>query len=245
MFQDGDVGRDGGGHAPDLEVGQGPKGATDSHVPVPTPDHELADQIVVVLADLVTRLVAAVEPNAEAVRHPESVDPARTGQERPAGRVFGVDPHLDGVTGDGDVVLAEVQWFARGDPELLFDEVQPGHQLGHRMLDLEAGVHFEVVEGPVLVEELDRSGVGVAAAQRHGDGCLAHGCPHVVGKIGSRRLLNELLVAALGRAVTFAEVDGVAVGVGQYLNLDVTGGGQVPLHVDLVTGEVGQRLALG
>ena len=32
---------------------------------------------------------------------------------------------------------------AFGDAELQFDQVEPGDQLGDRMLDLEAGVHLE------------------------------------------------------------------------------------------------------
>ena len=42
-----------------------------------------------------------------------------------------------------------------------------GDHLGHRMLDLQARVHLEEVERPVVVEqELDRAGVGVADGGR-------------------------------------------------------------------------------
>ena len=30
-----------------------------------------------------------------------------------------------------------------GDAQLLGDQVEPGHQLGHRVLDLQAGVHLQ------------------------------------------------------------------------------------------------------
>ena len=49
---------------------------------------------------------------------------------------------------------------------------------------------------------------------------------------GAGRLLDQLLVAALDRAVALAEVNDVAVGVGEHLDLDVAGVGQVALEVD-------------
>jgi hypothetical protein len=41
--------------------------------------------------------------------------------------------------------------LARGDPELLFDQVDPEPHLGDRVLDLEAGVHLEEVERALLL----------------------------------------------------------------------------------------------
>ena len=51
-----------------------------------------------------------------------------------------------------------------GDGELELDEVDAGDQLGHRVLDLEPGVHLEEEEpvGVGVVEELDRAGAEVA-----------------------------------------------------------------------------------
>ena len=56
---------------------------------------------------------------------------------------------------------------------------------------------------------------------------------------GRGRLLDQLLVAALDRAVALAEVDDVAVRVGEHLDLDVARVGQVALEVD---GRVGEEL---
>ncbi len=42
-------------------------------------------------------------------------------------------------------------------------QIEAGHHLGDRMLDLQPRVHLEEIEAAVLVEqELDRAGVGVA-----------------------------------------------------------------------------------
>jgi hypothetical protein len=54
-----------------------------------------------------------------------------------------------------------------------------------------------------------------------------------------RRLLDQLLMAALDRAVALAEVDHIAVAVGEHLDLDVPRVGQVALEVD---GRVGEEL---
>ncbi len=90
------------------------------------------------------------------------------------------------------------------------------------MLDLQAGVHLQEIEGAVgAQQELDGAGAAIADGAGGRDG----GCSHVpaqVGRHGGRgRLLDHLLVAALHRAVAFAEMDDVAVGVGEDLDLDV------------------------
>ena len=56
---------------------------------------------------------------------------------------------------------------------------------------------------------------------------------------GAGRLLDDLLVAALDRAVALAEVDDVAMAVGEDLDLDVARVGQIALEVD---GRVGEEL---
>ena len=59
-----------------------------------------------------------------------------------------------------------------------------------------------------------------------------------------RRLLEHLLVAALHAAVALEQVHGVAVCVGEHLQLDVAGLLQVPLDEDAVVAEAGDGFAL-
>ena len=69
------------------------------------------------------------------------------------------------------VVLRELEIAAGGDADLLDDEVDVGDRLGHRMLDLDAGVHLDEVELAVLVQELDRADAEIfelAHRLRHG-----------------------------------------------------------------------------
>ena len=98
----------------------------------------------------------------------------------------------------------------------------PVIELGHRVLDLQSGIHFEEIEVLVLVDdELDRAGALVVdgLGQRHR--LLAHGLARRLVEERRRRLLDDLLVAALDRAFALAEIEHVAMRVAQHLDLDV------------------------
>ena len=63
--------------------------------------------------------------------------------------------------------LRQRQRLARGDAQLPLDQVQAGHQLGDRMLDLQAGVDLHEVEIAVGADdELHRAGVEVVDRAR-------------------------------------------------------------------------------
>ena len=64
--------------------------------------------------------------------------------------VLGVDAALDRRAAADDVVLLERQRLAGGDANLRLDQVDAGDQLGHRMLDLNAGVDLDEVKVVVL-----------------------------------------------------------------------------------------------
>ncbi len=130
------------------------------------------------------------------------------------------------------LVLGDRQLLAGRDPDALLDDVDPGHHLGHAVLDLDAGVHLQEEVLAVLEQALDRAGAGVADGRGGVGGDLADLGPQL--RVDGRRrcLLDQLLMAALQRAVTLAEVDHVAVGVGHHLDLDVARVGQVTLQVD-------------
>src|SRR5262249_13798407 len=68
-------------------------------------------------------------------------DPAGAGKE-PVRRILGVDPALDRMTADRHVPLPHGQRLARRDEQLLANQVDTRHGLGHRVLDLYARVHL-------------------------------------------------------------------------------------------------------
>ena len=132
-----------------------------------------------------------------------------------------------------------------GDEELEADQVEAGDGFGDRVLDLDAGVDLEEPELVAGEEELDRAGADVADGGGHGEGGLAEAVAQA-GVDGHRGgLFDQLLVAALDRALALEQVDHVAGCVGQELDLDMAGGLQPALEEHLVAAEGARGLAAG
>ena len=82
-------------------------------------------------------------------------------------------------------------------------------------------------------------------ARGGGAGGFAHGGAAGGGHAGGGGFLEDFLVAALDGAVAFEEVDDVAKGVGEDLDFDVAGAGEVALDEDLVVAKGCAGFALG
>ena len=132
-----------------------------------------------------------------------------------------------------------------GDLHLGAHDVDARDDLGDRVLHLDARVHLHEVVGAVGREQsLDRPGGAIPGGARRVDRDLPDPASELRSDGGRRRLLDELLMAALDRAVPLAEVDDVAVSVGEHLHLDVSRILEVPLDVDRRVGEIRPALAL-
>src|SRR5699024_2689153 len=113
-----------------------------------------------------------------------------------------------------------------------------GDHLGDRVLDLDAGVDLEEGDGAVLGDdEFHRARAGVAGLAADLAGTLVDGGVLLIGQERRRGLLDELLEAALHRAVTGADDADIAVGICQHLGLDVARLGEELLHVALAATE--------
>ena len=100
---------------------------------------------------------------------------------------------------------------AAGDGQLIRHEVPPEHELRDRVLHLESCVELEEDERPVgRHQELARPGVDVAGGPREADRRVPEPAAHAVVEPWRRRLLHDLLVPPLERAVAVAEVDDIA-----------------------------------
>src|SRR5262249_26856628 len=145
-------------------------------------------------------------------------------RQEAVGGILGVDPHLDCVTADRDVLLAEAERRAVGNGEHLAEEIDAGHELGDGMLDLDAGVHLdeEEVAGRLVIEIFERAGAKIAdrLGERHGRG--ADRLALLAAKHRRRRLLPDLLPSSLQRAFPLVAMDEV-VTVAKYLDLDMAG----------------------
>ena len=115
------------------------------------------------------------------------------------------------------------------------------------MLDLEPGVHLQEEEALALgvVEELD--GAGADVPDRLGGPARGgvHRGDDLGVDVGRGRLLDDLLVATLDRAVALAEDEHAAVPVADDLDLDVPAVLEVRLDEDGAVAERGRGLRLG
>ena len=135
--------------------------------------------------------------------------------------------------------------LAGGDQELEADQVQAGDGLGDRVLDLDAGVDLQEPELLPGEEELDRAGAHVADGAGHGQGGVAQAFAQGGADRGRRGLLDQLLVAALDRALALEQVHHAAGRVGQELDLDVARGLEPAFEEHLVVAERAPGLAAG
>ncbi len=172
-------------------------------------------------------------------------------RHKAGGRVFGNDAGLDGVPAQGDGVLRQGQGLAGGHAQLPLYQVQPRHHFGHRMLDLEAGVHLEEIH-PVgakraraIGHEFDRARIAITHRARQPDRSLGQRRARFGVHAGGGRLFHQLLAAALERAVAFEQVDDIAVRVAEHLDLEMARTRDQFLEQDAVVAKGGRGLAPG
>lgn len=194
--------------------------------------------------------VAAVQTYTEATARAVGGDTADVGREV-VGRILGGDAALDGVAVHAQVGLIAHADFGHGqrcalrDENLCAHEVNAGDHLGDRVLNLNSGVHLDEIVVALLVhQKFHRTGRDIADMTGNLDGILVQSLTGCLGYRPGRRELDDLLVAALERAVALAEVDDVAVLVAQHLYFDVLGLNQVLLDEDILIAERLLGLAL-
>ena len=192
--QKGAVGRDAG----DLGIRQRRAQPRHRLRPVIAADDQLGDHRVVVRRDLVALHDASVDPDeAVMLRKSQHLQSAGLRQE-PARRVLGIQPHLDGMAVQLDIVLAERQRLAGCDAQLPLDQIGVGDPLGHRVLHLQAGVHLDEVEVLVRIhQEFAGAGTDIVDGPRRLDRGSANGGRCLRRQAGGRGLFDHLLVAAL------------------------------------------------
>jgi hypothetical protein len=146
---------------------------------------------------------------------------------------------------DRQLLLRQRQRFPGSNPQLPFDQIQPGDHLGHRMLDLQPGVHFHEVEVAVFVgDEFHRAGIHIADRPRRRNRGVAHFAAALSRHSRCRRLLEDLLMTALHRAVALEQIHAMPLRVRKHLHLDVPRTGEILLDQHPVIAERGGRFAL-
>ncbi len=142
------------------------------------------------------------------------------------------------------LVLGQWQRLAGGHAQLPLDQVEPGDALGDRVLDLQPCIHLqEKVSALGIDDKLDRAGTSITHRTSGRHGICADALAH--GGIDDRRrcLFDHLLASPLRGAVALAQVDAVAVGVGEHLHLDVAAALDQALQHERAVAEGAGRLA--
>ena len=247
-FEEGQV----GGDAADAEFAQRPVHAGDRLLRRRRPGGDLFQERVVEAGDHRAGIGgAAVEPDAETGGAAIGGDAAVIGNEILLG-ILGGDAALQGVAMQRDIflrgnaALGRADRLAFQDVDLRLDDIDPRHLLGDGVLDLYARIDLDEIEfaGVGIHQELDGAGADI----RCGSGDL-QGVVGKFGALGSVEIggwcaLDDLLVAALDRAVALEEMHGIAMRVAQHLHLDMAGALDQLFQIDLVLAEGRHGLAL-
>src|SRR5688572_7109462 len=135
----------GGFDSIDRELEERAVHSLDGQLTVRRPDDELCEHRIVVEADLASRFDSAIPPHSRTGRHVHVMNATRGWQKAVRG-VLARDPALDRPSARDDLALLERQPLAGSDPNLPLHEIDPGDELGDRVLDLEPCIHLEEVE---------------------------------------------------------------------------------------------------
>src|SRR5215203_1995913 len=220
VLEHSEVQREGRFHASDGELVEGPQTPAYGGLAVTGVHDELRQEGVVVRGHHIASVEVRVDSDARPAWWIIDLDKPGLGQEVAAG-VLGVDPELYRVPVGREGTLRDLQTLARDHLQLFGNDVDAGDHLSHGMFDLEAGVHLDKVEFSVRVDELYGPGTLVTqGADQIGRG-HQETLSYVPWQAWGRRLLDELLVAALDGAVPLGEGHRLTVRVGENLYLHV------------------------
>ena len=147
--------------------------------------------------------------------------------------------HSNGMAVEADIRLSVAERCPGGDPYLFAHQVDSADHLRHRVFDLKTGVHLDKEELAVLVQELHGPDTAIAEQLGGPRRQFADAPTLRIVQGRRRRLLDHLLVPPLYRAVAFAEMHDIAVGVGQDLHFDMPRAAQIAFQVDLIVTEGG------
>src|SRR5262249_45348946 len=114
--------------------------------------------------------------------------------------------------------------------QLPFDQVESGHTLRNSVLHLQSRVHLHEIELTAVEQELDGAGAHVPDFARDHYSRRTQTITDLIGHCRRRSLLDDFLMTALNRAIAIAQMNVIAVRVGEDLHLDVPGSRQETLQ---------------
>ena len=243
-----------GGRPGDFDLRKGVTQACQRLAAILAVHDQLGDHRVVPRRDFCSGLDAGIHAHYRSFGRKGKMNQFAGGGQEVALGVFGIEARFDGMAGNGQLFLFQWYFLSKGNSQLPFHQVEPGDHLRHRVLHLQARVHFHEVEAPTerpcaipfrLRDEFHGAGAGIVDGARCGDRGRSHCFSLARIQAGRRGFLQHLLVAPLHRAVAFEEVHQVALAVAKHLDLDVARPLEVALDQHPVVAEGGLRLPFG
>ncbi len=132
---------------------------------------QFGDHRIVEHRDLTALEDTGIHPNMCIFRRSLIAHQPADGRHEIAQRVFRIDPRLDRPSRQRYVCLRNRQFLSGRTSYHQFHEIEPRHIFRHRMLHLQAGIHFEKEEVSLGIDnELDSTGGAVIhrLCQSHG-----------------------------------------------------------------------------
>ena len=182
-----------------------------------TMGNQFTDQTVVMRRHGITVIDVRIDANPGASRRVKGINRAR-GWQKVAG-VLCINPALEGMTVKLDVLLLEGELFTRGNQQLLAHNVDTGDHLGHWMLHLNTGVHFNKVEASIFIEKFEGTRAAITHINTGFNTGFTNFPTQFVINAGGRRFLYHLLMPTLQRAIAIPQVHRIALAICQYLYL--------------------------
>jgi hypothetical protein len=229
-----------GDYAHDLDLVQSPLQSIGGLAARLAPGNDLAQHGIVEGRDLIACIDADVEPQAGSGIGPVQVrDPADARQISMV-RILGVQARLHGSAVPDDVALRLGQTRTLGYAQLPFHEVDTRNELRNGVLHLQPGVHFHEIKLLGFVhQKLHGARAYVSDCARSLDRGACHRRAHLVAQTRRRRLFDDLLMAALHRAIAVEQAHDVAMSVGEHLNFHVACQREVALQQKFIVAERG------
>src|SRR5436190_2552891 len=166
------------------------------------------------------------------------------GRWREGRRIFGINAAFDGMAGKDNVALLILELGTGGDANLLLHQIEAGQHLGHRMLDLQAGIHLNEIEFDILVKEFDGADALIAELLHRPRDAPANRFALRRIEGGGMRFIPHILMAPLQGAVAFAEMDRIALAIAEDLDFDMARPLEIFFEIDITIAERRLRFCL-
>ena len=159
-------------------------------------------------------------------------------------RIFGVDPDLNRATPRLNPDFFERRHFAGGLLHHPLHQVHPGDFFGDAVFDLQAGVHFEKVMSfaGVVVDKLNRAGRLIRHRLPQPHCRFEQLFANLGGQSGRGSFFDDLLIAALHRAIALTESEDRSFPVAEDLHFDVPRFGDEFLKIKTAAAKTGLTL---